>query len=223
MRRKANAGVPIVLPVGGKRVLAQIAWPNDESLQARFVKAGRRNPYGLSREEYFQLASNGSDRTNDGFMIDLLEAWAIRAAKREPELAKHQERLLQLFFTDQFVEFLLGRRVDVTQFSGEPQEIIRDYLFLQNWKHTVELLALERQLSTPRRKGTESWVDRRKLVHDEIRAVAEKIKHPLLNRSQAKLIDQIRHAPELLDEESGEPLHSRSTVRRALAKSKAQP
>ncbi len=226
--------MPIVLPVGGKRVLAQIAWPDDDRRQARFLKAGRRNPYGLSRDEYFQLANTGYFWMNDEFINDLLVEWAIRAAKRDPELAKQRQHLLRCIFTEQLVDFVL-RRPDAGQLSGtevyrervtgtgEPQEIVRRYLLSENWKRTVGLLALERQLSTPRRKGTASWVRRRNLVHDEIRAVAEKIKHPLLTWSQAKLIDQVRFAPELVDKNSGKPLHSRSTVRRALGKSKAQP
>lgn len=229
-RREANAGVPIVLPEGGKRVLAQIAWPNDDSRHARFVRGGRRNPHGLSREEYLQLANSESFWMNDEIAHDLLIEWAIRAAKSEPQLAKQGERLLRLLFTEQLVEFVLGlppvggpatyrRRIAATK---EPREIVGRYLLSENWKRTVELSALERQLSTPRRKGTKSWVDRRKLVRDEIRAVAERIKHPLLNRSQSQLIDQILLEPELADKKSGKP-PSRSTVRRALAESKAQP
>jgi hypothetical protein len=230
-RREANSGVPIVIPVGGKRVLAQIAWPHDDSRQARFVKAGRRNAHRLSREEYLQLADTDSFWMNDGMIDDLLAEWAIRAAKSEPELAKHSDHFLRLFFVEQLVDFVLGRpllgalavyreRVSATR---DPQKIVRRYLLSESWKRTVELLDLERRYAAPRRKGTKAWVDRRRLVYAEIRAAAENIKHPLVNRSQTSLIDQTRIAPELADKKSGKPLHSRSTVRRALAKSKAEP
>jgi hypothetical protein len=236
IRRKANAGVPMVIPVGGKRVLAQIAWPNDDSRQARFVKAGRRNPQGLSRKEYLQLANTDYFWVNDEFINDLLAEWAIRAAKSEPELAKHGEHFLRLFFTEQLVDFVLGRPLVVgpatyrrrVAATREPREIVRRYLLSENWKLTVELLALERRLrrlSTGPRKGTESWAKGRRLVRAEMRAAFEKIKikYPLL-KSQAELMDQTLHEHRPVDEQSGKaPIRwTRATLRRALHESKAQ-
>src|SRR5208283_1400358 len=223
MRREANAGVPIVIPKGGKRVLAQIAWPGDGERQARFVKAGSRNPQGLSREEYLQLANTDSFWGNNELIHDLLQAWAIRAvraaAKSEPVLATQPERLLNQIFREELVEFVLGR--PLTSYregiagSEEPQEIVRRYLLSESWKQMVELVTLEGQRRAGGRKGTDSWIRRRNFVHDQIRAAAEKI-HPALRVSEA--IEQIRQAPVLVDKKGKPP--SVSTVRRALAKSK---
>jgi len=233
-RREANAGVPIVLPVGGKRVLAQIVWSNDDSHQARFVKAGRRNPYGLSREEYLQLAGTDSFWMNDEMAHDLLTAWAIRAAKRDPRLSKERERLLQFSFTEQLVDFLLGRpdnrpALDVYRGriagTGEPEEIVRRYLVSENWKHTVELLALQDQLTAPRRKG--GWSTKKKYsMQPQVRSAAERVlrENPSLGNRGAfiRLVQG-----ELGKNQAGKEKTSPSTIKRhardLLPKSKAKP
>jgi len=217
-KREANAGVPIVLPVGGRRALARIAWPNDRNRQVRFIKAGRHNPHGLSREEYIQLASTESYRRTDGMIDDLLISWAVRAAKREPGLAEHRERLLEMMFTEQLIELLLGCAEELGQLSGEPHEVVRRYLLSNNWKHTVELLSLENKLNTPRRRGTRALVEQTRQRHDKIRAAAGKIKHPSLTGSRSALIGQVQLDPELVDKKSGRP-PSAATIRRALSKS----
>jgi hypothetical protein len=217
-KREANAGVPVVLPVGGKTALARIAWPNDRNRQRRFIKAGRQNPYGLTREEYIHLASTDSYRMTDGMIDDLLTAWAVRAAKNEPAFIKHRERSLEMMFTEQLIELLLGCAEELGQLSGEPHEIVRRYLLSNNWKHTVELLSLENKLNTPRQRGTRALVERTRQRRDKIRAAAGKIKHPSLTGSRSTLIGQVQLDPELVDKKSGRP-PSAATIRRALSKS----
>ncbi|HKN01013.1 MAG TPA: hypothetical protein VJX23_10900 [Candidatus Binataceae bacterium] len=229
-RREANAGVPAILPAGGfilpeggKPVLAQIAWTNDDNLQARFVNAGRGNPYRLSRKEYLKLATTG----RNGELIDeLLTVWAIRAAKREPERAKEGVRLLRFCFTEEFVDFLLARPEEagrVSRFTptSDPQEIVRRYLLSEVWKHTCEELTMEGEFSAPRRKGTWNWAEARRRARAEIAAMVEKIKidHPLQNFSQSTLLEATRDEFKKL----GKPQPGRSAFRHALAESKAKP
>ena len=106
---------------------------------------------------------------------DLLIFWAVRAAKREPGLAEHRERLLEMRFTEQLIELLLGCAEELGQLSGEPNEVVRPYLLSNNWKHTVELLSLENKLNTPRRRGTRALVEQTRQRYDKIRAAAGKI------------------------------------------------
>lgn len=213
---KVKAGgmgsVPIVLPEGGKSVLAKIAWPNDHSRQVRC--AGRGDPYGLSRREYLELANSDGFRKLSLMTGDLLAAWAIRAARRKPELAERPEPLLRFIFTSQLMFFLLGPEKDVGRLSGG--QIVRRHLLAEIWKLTIELMELEFKRDAPRRKGTEAWVQRRRLYRARLRDFLSK--YPFL--SSRELIKQARQEPELLVK--GKP-PSAQTIRRALAEPKAKP
>jgi hypothetical protein len=213
-RRKANAGLP--LPVGGKGALAQIAFPDDGRRQAQFIKAGGRNPFGLSREEYLQLATADTYRMNAEIINSLLAAWAVRAAKSEPQLAKRGERILRARFVARFVEFLLGRAKEARQPSaGEPQEIARRYLLSENWRLTLELQESEDQLPAARARGAwttaKNAAEKRNAARVRILAAAQRVS-PLLRDSESAWIDQI-----LLEPEAKAEKWKRSVIRDALA------
>jgi hypothetical protein len=229
-KQKVDSGVPIVLPVGGKRALAEIVWPGDVSRQLRFVKAGRSNPYRLSREEYLELANTDNFWTHDELVHDLLAHWATRAAKRNPDLTKESDHFIQHMFAMQLVYFVLGRdsskasedEIFRERFAAtrEPHEIVHRYLATEHWKRTVELLDFESRLSRPRRKGTWANSERRRALYAAIRAAAERIKreHPGLGCSQSNLIVPIQSEPTVISKNAGKR-PSRSTILRALAES----
>ncbi len=216
--RKGNAG--LVLAKDGKRALAEIAWPNDANRQARFVKAGSREPYRLSREEYLQLASAESYRMNDELINGLLTAWAVRAMKRQAELGKHPERVLRVIAVARFVEFLLGHAKEARQPSaGEPQEIARRHLLSENWRLTIELQGLEDKLEARHERGTWTTKKNAAVKWDALRvrilAAAQRVS-PLLREPESKWVGQILVEPEAKDEN-----WKRAVIRRALATSGA--
>jgi hypothetical protein len=213
--------VPIVLPEGGKSVLAKIAWPDDDSRQARF--AGRGDPYGLSRKEYLELANSDGFRMLSLMSGDLLAAWAIRAARRKPELAKQPEPLLRFIFTSQLVFFLLGPEKDVGQLSGG--QIVRRHLLAENWKFTIELMTLDDRRGVPRagrEKGTAVSARnarlRREKMAETIGAMAKGV-HPALQRWYSTWIEEIRSK----FVESGTPPPGRRTIRHALPAKLSKP
>jgi len=176
--------LPVLLPAGGKRALARIAWPHRDPSQAKFIKAGLSNSNHLSREEYIQLVSSERARMNDGLIDELLAIWAIQAYERKPELAKHDKRFLQWWFTQELVEFLLGPEVLRLPPDPMPQDIVRCYLLSEIWKLTVQLVGLERH----RRRGGEATKRNAKIKHARVLELFKKMREAkpgLTNRSAA--------------------------------------
>jgi hypothetical protein len=212
-KARTRAGVPIVIPVDGKRALAEIVWANDERQQARFIKAGRLNPYTLSRREYLQLASADSYRVTEGIINGLLAGWAVRAAaESEHELAKHGAHILRALFTARLVELLLGSPKD----DREPQWIVLRYLLSENYHQAVELA----EVSDRHLQGAFTTEKNAAVKHAKIRAAAKRLKsdYSLQIRTQTDLVEQLRAESELFDKKGkkkGQP-PSRSAVLDAL-------
>jgi hypothetical protein len=216
IKRAAHRGVPIVIPAEGKRVLAQIVWSNNQNRIARFIKAGRRSPHALSRKEYLELATAETSSMTSDIVDGLLAAWAIRAVKeRDPELARRDARILQVYFAAQLVELLLGYDPK----GGKPVDVVCRYLLSQNYRRAIELVGLEDRLRVRHLEGTLTNEKSAALDRAKIRAVGKKIKekYALQIRSQSGLVEQIRLEPEVFNKKGKPP--SRSKILRALNES----
>jgi hypothetical protein len=186
------------LPAGGRKALAEAAWPNgvaaserDRFARDEFVKSTRRSPKGISIDEFRVLVC-----TNRSLVFRQLTEWGI---------------------FQKAVDWFL--RPEVVAATTEWLEKQRRDLVWQNLMLTSHLMDSGRELTMQRRKGTESWVVGRRLLHDRIRQGAERVKakYPLQTATQREVIAQIRleYPLELLDRKGKLP--SDKTFMRALS------